>query len=136
MNDWQTTDGRFESWDGKELFFRAWRPVEDSNKALIFLHRGHEHTGRIGQQVEEFGLTDFWAFSWDIRGHGHTEGPRGYTDSFYDHVRDLDAFVRMISREYAIPVENIALVANSIGAVTATAWVHDYAPRILSLIHI
>jgi alpha-beta hydrolase superfamily lysophospholipase/SAM-dependent methyltransferase len=128
------TEDRFESWDGAELFYRAWRPEQDSDKALIFLHRGHEHTGRIGQQVAEFGLTDFWAFSWDIRGHGHTEGPRGYTNDYYDHIRDLDEFVRMISREYNIPVENMALVANSIGAVTAAAWVHDYAPRIRAMV--
>ena len=134
MNESQTTDGRFESWDGTELFYRAWRPAGDSNKALVFLHRGHEHTGRIGQQVEEFGMTDYWAFSWDIRGHGHTEGPRGYTENFYDHVRDLDAFVSMISRDFGIPVENVALVANSIGAVTAAAWVHDYAPRIRAMV--
>ena len=134
MTDWQTIEDRFESWDGTELFYRCWKPAQDSKKALIFLHRGHEHTGRIGQQVSEFGLTDFWAFSWDIRGHGHTEGPRGYTENFYDHVRDLDAFVRMISRDYGIPVENIALVANSIGAVTAAAWVHDFAPRVRAMV--
>jgi alpha-beta hydrolase superfamily lysophospholipase/SAM-dependent methyltransferase len=134
MDNWKATEDRFESWDGTELFYRAWKPAKDSDKALIFLHRGHEHTGRIGQQVEEFGLGDCWAFSWDIRGHGHTAGPRGYTEHFYDHVRDLDAFVRMISNEYNISVENMALVANSIGAVTAAAWVHDYAPRIRAMV--
>ncbi|MGZ3742828.1 MAG: class I SAM-dependent methyltransferase family protein, partial [Pseudobdellovibrionaceae bacterium] len=30
--------------------------------------------------------------------------------------------------------ENISLVANSVGAVVATAWVHDYAPRIRSMV--
>jgi alpha-beta hydrolase superfamily lysophospholipase len=134
MTDRQTIEDRFESWDGTELFYRAWKPAQGNDKALIFLHRGHEHTGRIGQQVGEFGLSDFWAFSWDIRGHGHTEGPRGYTENFYDHVKDLDAFVRMITRDYGIPAENIALVANSIGAVTASAWVHDFAPRIRAMV--
>jgi alpha-beta hydrolase superfamily lysophospholipase len=134
MTDWQTIEDRFESWDDAELFYRAWKPAQGSDKALIFLHRGHEHTGRIGQQVNEFGLSDFWAFSWDIRGHGHTDGPRGYTENFYDHVKDLDAFVRMITRDYGIPIENIALVANSIGAVTASAWVHDFAPRIRAMV--
>jgi alpha-beta hydrolase superfamily lysophospholipase len=134
MDDWQMTEARFESWDGAELFYRAWKPGTPSNKALIFLHRGHEHSGRIEQQVRELGLDDFWAFSWDIRGHGHSPGPRGYTDDYYDHVRDLDEFVSMVSREYNIPVENMALVANSIGAVTASAWVHDYAPRIRAMV--
>jgi alpha-beta hydrolase superfamily lysophospholipase/SAM-dependent methyltransferase len=127
-------DGFFESWDGTELFFRAWPARVTSDKALIFLHRGHEHSGRIEQQVEELGLDDCGAFAWDLRGHGHSPGPRGYTQDYYDHVRDLDAFVRFVSREYGIPVENMVLVANSVGAVTAAAWVHDFAPRIRAMV--
>ena len=128
------TDGTFESWDGTELFYRAWRPEGASKRALIFLHRGHEHSGRIAQQVEEFGMTDYGAFAWDMRGHGHSPGTRGHTDNFYDHVRDLEAFVRYISAKYNIPVENMVLVANSVGAVTAAAWVHDFAPRIRAMV--
>ena len=127
-------EGTFESWDGTELFYRAWRAQGASDRALVFLHRGHEHSGRIAQQVEDFGMTDFGAFSWDMRGHGHSPGPRGHTDNFYDHVRDLDAFVTYVSAEYNIPVENIVLVANSVGAVTASAWVHDFAPRIRAMV--
>ncbi len=134
MNKWQKTEGQFASWDETELFYRSWSTSESADKALVFLHRGHEHTGRITQQVEEFGMTDFHAFSWDIRGHGHSPGPRGYTENYYDHVRDLDAFVKYVSAEYTIPVENMVLVANSIGAVTASAWVHDFAPRIRAMV--
>ena len=126
--------GYFESWDGAELFFRAWPARVTSNKALIFLHRGHEHSGRVAQQVEELGLDEFGAFAWDMRGHGRSPGPRGYTGDYYDHVRDLDAFVKFVSHEYGIPVENMVLVANSVGAVTAAAWVHDFAPRVRAMV--
>jgi len=134
MNERNVIESHFESWDKTELFYRAWKPQVSSDKALIFLHRGHEHSGRIAQQVNEFGLEDFWAFSWDMRGHGLSPGPRGYADHYYDHVRDLDTFVKFISREYGIAVENMALVANSIGSVTAAAWVHDFAPRIRAMV--
>jgi alpha-beta hydrolase superfamily lysophospholipase/ubiquinone/menaquinone biosynthesis C-methylase UbiE len=127
-------DGQFASWDGTELYYRFWPAKAPSGKALIFLHRGHEHSGRIAQQVEELGLDDFGAFAWDLRGHGHSPGPRGYAKDYYDHVRDLDAFVKFVSREYGIPVENMVLVANSVGAVTAAAWAHDFAPRIRAMV--
>jgi len=133
-NKWRQTGDHFDSWDGTQLFYRRWRSTDSSDKALIFLHRGHEHSGRITQQVEEFGLADFQAFSWDMRGHGQSPGERGHTENYYDHVRDLDAFVKYVSRKYGIPVENMAVVANSIGAVTAAAWVHDYAPRIRGMV--
>jgi alpha-beta hydrolase superfamily lysophospholipase/SAM-dependent methyltransferase len=133
-NEGRQTGDYFESWDGTKLFYRSWSSPNPSNKALIFLHRGHEHSGRIAQQVKDFGLDDFQAFSWDIRGHGQSPGERGHTENFYDHVQDLDAFVKYISLNYGIPVENMAVVANSVGAVTASAWVHDYAPRIRALV--
>jgi len=132
--EWQQTGNQFGSWDHTQLFYRRWSTAASGNKALIFLHRGHEHSGRITQQVEDFGLRDFQAFSWDMRGHGQSPGPRGYTENFYDHVQDLDAFVKYISQKYDIPVENMAIVANSVGAVTASAWVHDYAPRVRALV--
>mgnify|MGYP001827512490 FL=1 len=126
--------GHFTSWDGTELYYRAWPAKNPGDKALIFLHRGHEHSGRIAQQVEELGLDECGAFAWDLRGHGHSPGPRGYTRDYYDHVRDLDAFVKFVAREYGIPVENMVLVANSVGAVTAAAWVHDFAPRVRAMV--
>ncbi len=134
MSGWSQREGTFKSWDGTELFCRTWEPGSPSSKALIIIHRGHEHSGRVEQQVKDLGLSDFWAFSWDNRGHGHSPGERGHAGSYYHLVRDLDAFVKHISREYNIPVENMAVVANSVGAVTASAWVHDFAPRIRAMV--
>ena len=84
--------------------------------------------------MEDLGLTGFQAFSWDNRGHGRSPGERGHADSYYHLVRDLDAFVRFVCERFDIPMENIAVVANSVGAVTASTWVHDFAPRIRALV--
>src|SRR3972149_2479449 len=45
-------------------------------------------------------------------------------------VKDAEAFVRHISAAHDIPLENMVLLAHSVGAVIAAAWVHDYAPPI------
>ncbi len=134
MSKWISTEGRFKSWDGTQLFYRTWKPEAPSDKALVVIHRGHEHSGRVGQQIEDLALSDFWAFSWDCRGHGHSPGDRGCAESYYHLVKDLDAFVQYVSGKHNIPVENIAIVANSVGAVTASTWVHDYAPRIRAMV--
>jgi esterase/lipase len=49
-------------------------------------------------------------------------------------VEDLDAFVRHIEREYGIAPENMVLVANSVGAVIAATWLHDYAARVRGVV--
>jgi esterase/lipase/SAM-dependent methyltransferase len=49
-------------------------------------------------------------------------------------IKDVDTFVRHISETHQIPIENMVVLAHSVGAVTLTAWVHDYAPPIRGLI--
>ncbi len=128
--------GKFQTFDGEELVYRSWGPKKDSNskKALIVLHRGHEHSGRVFEQIERVGADDFHAFSYDGRGHGENPGERGYAPSFSHTIKDLDSFVHFISKKHEIPVENIVVLANSVGAVITSAWVHDYAPRIRGMV--
>jgi alpha-beta hydrolase superfamily lysophospholipase/ubiquinone/menaquinone biosynthesis C-methylase UbiE len=124
----------FKSWDGTELAARMWpsqiEAASTEPKAIVLLHRGHEHAGRLQSLVDGLELPDFAGFAYDARGHGKSPGARGYANDFMDLVRDLEAFVRFIEREHGIKPENIAVVANSVGAVVCSAWVHDYAPQI------
>jgi SAM-dependent methyltransferase/esterase/lipase len=49
-------------------------------------------------------------------------------------VKDVDCFVRHIGETYRKRVEDMAILAQSVGAVTVSAWVHDYAPPIRALV--
>ena len=51
-----------------------------------------------------------------------------------DVIKDVDAFVRHVSEQLGIPLENMIVLAHSVGAVTVAAWVHDYAPPIRAMI--
>jgi alpha-beta hydrolase superfamily lysophospholipase len=124
----------FLSHDGQAIFYRHWRGANPGDKAVLLLHRGHEHSGRLQHIVDELGLEENISyFAWDARGHGRTEGERGYAEDFGVLVRDLECFVQHIEREYGLKRENIIVVAQSVGAVIASTWVHDYAPRIRGL---
>jgi len=135
---WTTSESGFTGSDGTRLFYRAWQPAAPATdrppRALIFLHRGHEHSGRIAALVERFGQHQDWAFAYDARGHGYSPGARGDAPDFATLVNDLDAFVRHVAGRYGIAVEDMVVVANSVGAVVAATWVHDYAPRIRGLV--
>ncbi|MGD9127986.1 MAG: bifunctional alpha/beta hydrolase/class I SAM-dependent methyltransferase [Planctomycetia bacterium] len=121
-------------WDGTKIFYRAWLPNVTTDKAVILFHRGHEHSGRFLEIVEQLGLADFAIFAWDARGHGRSPGERGWAPSFGAMVRDMDSFVHWVSSHYEIPIENMAVVALSVSGVTASAWVHDYAPPIRAMV--
>ncbi|HXZ43841.1 MAG TPA: alpha/beta fold hydrolase, partial [archaeon] len=113
------------TWDGVKLFYRVWQPPTPTQKALILVHRGHEHSGRFQEVVDGLALEDVSIFAWDARGHGRSPGERGYAENFSHLVKDLDAFVRFISTEYDISMENIVVMAHSVGSVIVSAWVHD-----------
>jgi pimeloyl-ACP methyl ester carboxylesterase/SAM-dependent methyltransferase len=49
-------------------------------------------------------------------------------------IRDVEAFVQHVSKHHQISIENMVVMAHSVGAVTVAAWVHDYAPPIRGLI--
>ena len=128
------TEHTMASWDGVELFYRAWAPEKPANKALLLFHRGHEHSGRWQGVVEMLGLEDVAIYAWDARGHGRSPGARGSAENLSAIVKDVEAFVRHISAQSGIPAENMIVMAHSVGAVSVAAWVHDYAPRIRALI--
>lgn len=121
----------FTTTDGTELFYR-YRPAKDGSqdKALVLFHRGHEHSGRMMLVADELGLDDFAYFAWDARGHGRSPGARGDSPSIGTSIADIQDFMQHIGREYGIAEHNIGVIAQSVGAVLVSAWLHDYAPSI------
>src|SRR5437899_8505487 len=103
----EATEHAMKSWDGSELFYRAWIPREAADKAILLFHRGHEHSGRWQEAVELLDLKDIAVFAWDARGHGRSPGERGAANNFADVIRDVDAFARHIYERHEIPFEYI-----------------------------
>ncbi|MGO4326616.1 bifunctional alpha/beta hydrolase/class I SAM-dependent methyltransferase [Cupriavidus sp. 2TAF22] len=128
-------EAQFETHDGQSLFYRHWPARDDAPQgAVVLFHRGHEHSGRIAHLVDELDLPGHAFFAWDARGHGRSPGERGYSPSLATSVRDIQTFVDHIAAVHGIPVSRIAVVAQSVGAVLVSTWVHDYAPRIRCLV--
>ena len=127
----------FTTHDNVQLFYRHWpgtRETGEPRKAVLLFHRGHEHSGRIAHLVDELDLPGFDFFAWDARGHGLSPGPRGDSPSFATSVRDVQTFCEHLTATYQIDEENIAVIAQSVGAVIVATWAHDYAPRIRALV--
>jgi alpha-beta hydrolase superfamily lysophospholipase/SAM-dependent methyltransferase len=130
----QQETAEFITSDGVSLFYRRWPAQQQPAKGVVVLfHRGHEHSGRMAHLVEELGLKDFAFYAWDARGHGQSPGERGFSPSIGRSVQDVDEFVRFAAAREQLPLQQVAVVAQSVGAVLAATWVHDYAPDIRCL---
>jgi alpha-beta hydrolase superfamily lysophospholipase len=128
------SEHHFETHDGVSLFYRHWPAAGSPRGAVVMFHRGHEHSGRIAHLADELNLPDFDFFAWDARGHGHSPGARGYSPSFGTSVRDVQTFVEHIRDTYGIALSDMAVLAQSVGAVLVSTWAHDYAPQVRCLV--
>ena len=127
-------ESTFRTFDGVELFYRAWLPTTRARRAVLLLHRGHEHSGRYDGLVAQLALDDTGFFAHDTRGHGRSPGERGYAPTFATFVKDVDTFARHVSATHDVAIEDMVVLGHSVGAVVAAAWVHDYAPRVRGMV--
>nr|WP_100546526.1 MULTISPECIES: bifunctional alpha/beta hydrolase/class I SAM-dependent methyltransferase [unclassified Pseudomonas] len=127
----------FTTHDGVELSYRHWpatTPADGPRQAVVLFHRGHEHGGRMAHLVDELELPHCDFFAWDARGHGLSPGARGDSPSFATNVRDVQTFIEHIGAQHGIAEEDLAVVAQSVGAVIVSTWAHDYAPKVRCLV--
>ena len=120
----------FNTFDGNKIFYRKWN-FEKDKKTLIIIHRGHEHSERLNILTQDEKFLKYNIFAYDLRGHGYTKIKS--SPNSMDYVRDLDSFVKHIKSEYQIKEEDIFIIANSIGGVILSAYVHDFVPNIAGI---
>lgn len=126
----------FSTSDDTELFYRYWPATSPGTKpkVIVLFHRGHEHSGRLQHIVDELAMPDTAFYAWDARGHGRSPGQRGYSPSLARSVQDVDEFVRFAAAASHASLEDVVVVAQSVGAVLAATWAHDYAVNIRGLV--
>lgn len=127
---------QFLTTDDTELFYRYWPATTPGStpKVIVLFHRGHEHSGRLQHIVDELAMPDTAFYAWDARGHGRSPGQRGFSPSLARSVQDVDEFVRFAAMDSQASLEDVVVVAQSVGAVLAATWAHDYAPTLRGLV--
>ena len=122
----------FTTFDGQPLVYRCWKNEEENtDKILLLLHRGHEHSLRLKEIAENEAFNGYSIYSFDNRGHGNSEVEATY--EFMNLVRDLNAFVSFVCEKEQKQQQDLFVIANSVAGVVASTWVHDYAPKIAGM---
>ncbi|PJZ30205.1 alpha/beta hydrolase [Leptospira kmetyi] len=81
--------------DKSKLYCQSWTKP-NANRVMIFHHGFGEHSGRYTNLLRFFAKSDINFYSFDMRGHGNSEGKRGHADSFDLYVRDLSDFANEV----------------------------------------
>lgn len=94
----EATTGTVTAPDGTELFTRAWTPP-DPKADLLIVHGLGEHSGRWDHVARFLADRGYAVAGFDLRGHGHSTGPRCHIDSFDQMVGDVDAVAASLGQE-------------------------------------
>jgi alpha-beta hydrolase superfamily lysophospholipase len=73
---------------GAELFWRLWE-ASAPRATLLLVHGLGEHSGRYDSFARALVDEGTSVFSFDLRGHGRSSGPRGDVDAFPRFLEDL-----------------------------------------------
>ena len=123
-------EGHFRGYGGTELFFQSWS-APGNNETLVITHGIAEHSECYAPTAESLVALGWNIVAWDLRGHGRSEGKRGYVAEFADYSRDLAHLLKFLKSSDRIK-DSFALLGHSMGGlVTLRHLVDDdtNAPR-------
>jgi alpha-beta hydrolase superfamily lysophospholipase len=140
----QRFEGHFAGFDETELFFQTWS--NSGASALVGANSQSEESGPRGTFIITHGLGEHsecyhplakvlaengWhVMAWDLRGHGRSEGKRGYVNHFSDFRRDLEIFVRLARKQSRGAQTPFILFGHSMGGlITLEHFLHSGDPK-------
>ena len=110
----------FRSYDGLQLFRRVWLPESRPKATVAFIHGAFEHSGRYDYAWSQLAARGFAVHSFDLRGHGRSEGEITPQTSIADMVIDVDRLLQIVRDESAgIP---LFLAGQSLGGALAVMY--------------
>jgi len=125
-------EGTFKGKGNRTLYWQAWLPPQAPRAVVMVVHGLAEHSGRYGNPVGYFVPKGYAVYSFDLRGHGLSEGTRCYTDRFLDYLDDLRTFHIMVRGLY--PEAKLFLLGHSMGGTIAAAYAAQYQGELAGLI--
>jgi acylglycerol lipase len=128
----QRKEGTFKGLNGLDLYHAAWLPDQDIKAVIIVVHGLAEHIGRYKNVINYLVPKGYAIYGLDHRGHGKSQGIRGYVDRFSDYITDLKTFFDLVRKEQ--PDKKIFMLGHSLGGLIAVAYAIEYQAELSGLI--
>jgi len=106
--------------DGTRLFLHSWIAGE-SIADLVLVHGLGEHSGRYEWVANNCNENKISVHSFDLRGHGKSEGEPAYVNYFDEYLDDLNSFIE--SRQFK---GDIFLLGHSMGGLIVAKYLSKY----------
>jgi acylglycerol lipase len=128
----QHTEGKFTGRNNFILYRQAWMPDAAPKAILLVVHGVAEHSGRYMNPVNYFVPKGYAVYSFDLRGHGKSDGKRSYIERFSYYIDDLQTFYNLVRTEN--PNTKIFMVGHSMGSTIALDYALEHQRELEGLI--
>lgn len=123
----QTTE-MVPSYDGIKLRLSKDYPKEKPKAVLIVAHGLSNHLGLYDNFAKDLNKDNIAIYRYDHRGHGLSEGRRGYVKSFFEMVDDMDVIVKKAKTEN--PGLPVFILGHSMGGHVAALYGTKYPGKV------
>lgn len=120
-SNYTRVEGSYNSFDSTKIFYQGWKPANEKTRATVIITHGQgEHSESYQRLINAFGNKGLEFWGWDLRGHGRSEGIRGYAKSFQDYIQDYGLFLDLMLKK--IDRKNpVILLGHSMGGLVQIA---------------
>jgi len=123
---------KFKIFDGLSLFTQSWQPEDRPQAAICLVHGMGEHSGRYVHVADRLTKAGYVLFTFDLRGHGKSEGPRGHTPSYEALMQDISFLLEAANKQF--PQLPYFLYGHSLGGNLVLNYVLRYKPQLKGVI--
>lgn len=121
---YQRSETFFKGHDGIKLFLQKW--INPKAKGTILLTHGQaEHSECYMRLIHALEIENWNVIGWDMRGHGKSDGIRGYAKDLDDYVLDFHLFVDLCKSLPEVKAKPIVLLSHSMGGLVQTCAMLD-----------
>ncbi len=117
----QHISSNFVTTDNLKIHTEAWLPSGTPRGVVLVVHGIAEHIGRYAHVAAFLVERGFAVYGLDHRGHGQSDGLRGYFDTFEDLINDLSQYLTLVRRVQA--GQKLFIFGHSMGALITVAYV-------------
>jgi alpha-beta hydrolase superfamily lysophospholipase len=118
--------------DGLKLYAQNLSPETEPKAVICLLHGLGEHSARYSHVARAFTAAGYAIVTFDLRGHGRSEGPRGHVPSGNSFLEDIDCLLAEAANRY--PGKPCFLYGHSLGGLLALFYTLRRKPELAGVV--
>ncbi len=120
-------EGQLHGANNNDLFFQTWTP-DRIRGSVVITHGLAEHSDCYHPLARALTEDGWKVFAWDLRGHGRSEGKRGFVLNINQYIADLGVFISHIQNHLQKNGPWV-LFGHSLGGLITTRFVQEQQPQ-------